>query len=350
LSFSNDAIALRLPKIRALLDDSVSVYPYNAIVTHTASFSAATFSLSISLNEDPQLDASYWAALPRIRVRIQASLGPSDPFTDLIEGYCDTIHIYPISGFVVIEGRDLSATLLDTKTLKNYQNRTPGEIASSIAENHGLTATFRDAGPYAGRLYGNDTTTLTLTQFAKLTTDWDMLVMLAQVGGCDLYVSGSSIYFQTSADMLGPIPSISHADLVDLRMNRMLALADGVDLTVMSWNSAQQEAVAQTFVSTNAGYAGPAATRSPGSYTVMRPNLQPQAALDLATKVAQIVAREAMSIQFRMPADLTLTARQRFSLYGKNTIFDRLFKIDWITRTFRSKSGFSQTVHATLAA
>ena len=350
MSFNNDSIPLRFPKIRALLDDSTAVYPYNAAIAHAASFNAATFSISISLNENPELNAAYWANLPRVRVRIQASLGYANPFIDLIEGYCDTVHVHPISGFVVLEGRDLSASLLDTKTFKNYQNRTPGEIAADIASNHGLTAIFKDAGPYAGRQYGDDTTALTLTQFAKLSTDWDMLVMLAQVSGCDLRVMGTSIYFQLDTDTSDPIANVSYSDLIDLRMNRVLPLTDGVDLTVMSWNSAQQVAVAETFASVATDYSGSAGTRSPRNYTIVHPNLQSQAALALATKVAQTVVREAMSIQFRMPADLTTTAGQRIKLYGTKTIFDRLFKIDRITRAFRSQSGFIQTVHATLAA
>ena len=319
------------------------------MVTNSASFRSATFSISLSLNENPPLDAAYWASLPRVRIRVQASHDRSDPFLDLIEGYCDNIHIHPISGSVVLEGRDLSSSLLDTKTFKNYQNLTPGEIAREIAKNHGLSAVFFAGDTYAGRLYGSDSTASTLAQFAKLTTDWDMLVMLAQVGGYDLFMSGQSIYFQPNSSPSGPIHTIHYADLIDLSMKRILPLTDGVGMTVLSWNSAQQEAITETFESPPTGRAESKQPNLPRSYTVMRPNLRSQTARALATEVARTVSREAMSIQFKMPADLTITARQHFTLSGTNTTFDRPFKTDWITRTFRDKSGFSQTVHATLA-
>ncbi len=349
MSFSSDPGTIRLPKIRALLDDTVCVFPYNAAIVHPASFGAATFAIAISLKEITQYDASYWASVSRVRVRIQASLSPVDPFIDLIEGYCDTVHIHPIAGFVVLQGRDLSASLLDTRTFSNFQNRTPGEITANIAEAHGLTTTFAADGPYAGRTYESDTTALALTQFAQVSTDWDMLVTLAQTADCDLYMSGDTICFQPNADTSKSILSIAYDDLIDLRMNRILPLSDGVDLTVMSWHSAQQEAVTETFASNGDGYTGPPGARSPRRYAVIQPNLQSKTARTLATKIAKTIARDALSVHFKMPADLTLTARQHFTLVGSNTVFDRPFKIARIARIFRSNSGFTQTIQATLA-
>lgn len=139
-----------------------------------------------------------------------------------------------------------------------------------------------------------------------------------------------------------------YSDLTDLRMNRVLPLSNGVDLTVLSWNSAHQLAVTQTVdtsISPNSAGAGIGPARR---YTVMRPNLAADSAQALAEKIAQSMSAVAMSVKFTMPGDTAMTVRQPITLLGTNTIFDRQFKIDSIIRSFRSRSGFSQAVRASL--
>lgn len=348
LSFNSEHIATRSPRLRAILNGTVIVCPIAATIGHNASCRAATFALSAALAENADLGAAYWAGLTQVRVKIQISLSALEPYTDLIEGYSDSIYLNPISGFVRLEGRDLSASLLDTKTSTDFQNRTPTEIAMFLANTHGLTPMVANIATNAGRYYGNISNVTTLSQFSKLTSDWDVLAALALAWGFDLFVSGTSLYFQPR-EVSNQIPrSIMYSDLTDLRMNRVLPLSNGVDLTVLSWNSAHQLAVTQTVdtsISPNSAGAGIGPARR---YTVMRPNLGADSAQALAEKIAQSMSAVAMSVKFTMPGDTAMTVRQPITLLGTNTIFDRQFKIDSIIRSFRSRSGFSQVVRASL--
>lgn len=344
--FNDERGATRSPRLRAILNGTVVVGAIAATVAHTASCGAATFSLSVSLAENANLDTAYWANLTEARVKIQVSPRAPEPYMDLIEGYCDSIQLHPISGVVRLDGRDLSASLLDTKTPTDFQNLTPTEIVTLLAKAHGLTPIVASTAANAGRHYGNISNILSLSQFAKLTSDWDVLVELAQASDFDLYVSGTALYFQQRQIAYENPQYIKYSELMDIKMDRLLPLSNGVDLTVLSWNSADQYAVTQTVDTSMARKSSDAGTWPARKYTVMRPNLSAASAQALARRVAQSLSAAAMSIKFTMLGDAAMTVRRPVVLQGTDTIFDRPFKIESLTRSFRSRSGFSQVVRA----
>ena len=350
MSFNRDWVASRSPRLRAILNGTVIIAPIGATVAHSASRAAATFALSVSLVDNADLNATFWASLNQARVKIQISPDTLEPYIDLIEGYCDSIRLHPISGFVRIEGRDLSASLLDTKTPTDFQNRTPTEIATSLATSHGLTPMMGNAAAITGRYYGGTNNLITLTQFAKMTSDWDILVALSQTCGFDLFVSGTSLYFQPGV-LTNEIPQIiMYSSLTDLQMTRLPAIASGVDLTVRSWNSAHQLAVEHT-VDIGVQTEPIGNSISPiRKYTVLKPNLSADSAQALAQRVAQSISDEAMSIQFAMPGDIVFDLRRPITLQGSDTIFDRMYKVKSIIKSFRPDSGFTQVVRASLGA
>ena len=348
LSLSLEGVIVRSPRLRAILNGDIVFAPFSAHITHHSAYSAAHYNLLVPLGDGSPLPATGWASLDRARIRIQATLNPSEPFIDLIEGYCDTVQINPVAGFVCLEGRDLSAALLDKKTPADFQNLTSSEIVAFLADQHDLTAITQDTTGFVGRQYADNTNLITLTQYAKLTSDWDIVVALAHAQNYDLFVAGSCLYFQPGTNASQAPQHIFYRDLTDLRMRRMLPLSGGVKVTVSSWNSAAGTAVSATTDSwsgTNPGSSPQSAARA---YTVIQPNLASSTAGTLATQLAQSIYRESMSIQFSMPGDISLNARSPILLSGSGTMFDRLYKIDSIVRQFRSRSGYSQTVCATL--
>jgi phage protein D len=348
LSLNLEGVIVRSPRLRAILNDNIVFAPFSAQITHPSAYSAAHYNLLVPLGDGSPLPLAGWSSLDRVRIRIQATLNPSEPFIDLIEGYCDTVQIHAVARFVILEGRDLSATLLDKKTPADFQNLTSSEIVSFLADQHGLTAITSDTTGFAGRQYGDNTNLITLAQYAKLTSDWDIVVALAHAQNYDLFVAGSSLYFQPGTNASQPPQNIFYRDLTDLRMRRMLPLSGGVKVIVSSWNSAAGTAVSATTDSpptTNPGSSPQSAARI---YTVIQPNLASSTAGALAAQLAQSIYRESMSIQFSMPGDTSLDARRPILLIGSGTLFDRLYKIDSIIRKFRSRSGYSQTVCATL--
>lgn len=310
-------------------------------MAHHGPYCAGTFSIAISATADG-LNLGSWLALPEARVRLQVSFGENDPFTDLIEGYCDTIRADPIMGQVVLEGRDLTSRLLDSKSSTDYQNQTASEIVVAIANNHGLTPSVPDIAGYAGRYYVRDTTVVSLSQFARMSSDWDVLTALALAAGYDCFVSGSVLCFQPAANVENPL-ILDYAELATLQLTRIVGIAGGAAVTVRSWNSATQTAISET--STAALPDGSA----PRKYLLVRPNLQSQDAQQLADRAAIAINTEAMVIQFSMPGDASLTVRDVIALRGTDTGFDRTYRVASIVRRYRRGSGFKQEVRAKLA-
>ncbi len=143
---------------------------------------------------------------------------------------------------------------------------------------------------------------------------------------------------------------LMYSSLTDLQMTRLPAIASGVDLTVRSWNSAHQLAVEHT-VDIGVQTEPIGNSISPiRKYTVLKPNLSADSAQALAQRVAQSISDEAMSIQFAMPGDIVFDLRRPITLQGSDTIFDRMYKVKSIIKSFRPDSGFTQVVRASLGA
>ena len=346
MPLGNNNAVVRQPHLRAILNDTVVLVPHSAQVTHHSSYAAGSFRLLVPLTGNPALAIADWAAIDRVRLRIQIRVYPHEAYADLIEGYVDIITINPVTGGVYLEGRDLSASLLDSKTPIDFQNLTSTEIVAQLCQRHGLTPVGANTAGYAGRYYGDTHNVLSLAQFAKLTSDWDILATLAQGAGNDLFVEGSNLYFQPGVAISDAPQNLLVSDLTDLRMTRSLPLSGGTMVTIASWNSALGVAVHESHDTRSRTVEANAATRPSSAFTVLRPNLQPSGAQTLAGQLARSIASDAMSIHFTMPGDVALSVRRPIRLAGSGTAFDVNYRIDTINRVFRSNSGLSQKVMA----
>ena len=213
---------------------------------------------------------------------------------------------------------------------------------------HNLNAVITDTSRFAGRYYATDSNMTSLSQYAKLSSDWDILVALAQAENYDLYVSGTTLYFQPTASIIGAPQSVPYSSLIDLRMNRALALATGIAVTVQSWDSATATAVSETCNPSAFQNSGKSGATSGAQWLTIRPNLSSDTAGVLAQQIADSMYGKSMSLDLTMPGDSTMDVRQPVELYGSNTSFDQIYEIDSIMRSFRSNSGFIQTIRARL--
>ena len=346
LSFSNNNGIMRQPRLRAVLNDITILIPYSAQITHHSSFAAGSYRLLVSLAGNSSLTVADWVDIGQVRIRIQVCVYPHEAYSDLIEGYVDSIDINPITGSVHLEGRDLSASLLDTKTPTDFQNLSSTEIVTRLSHRHGLTPVGLPTTGYAGRHYADIYNVMSMAQFAKLSSDWDILSILAQTAGRDLFVDGTDLHFQPRVTISDVPQDLVVSDLMDLRMIRSLPHSGGTAVTIASWNSALGVAVNESHDTRAPTGLASAATRPSPTFTVLRPNLQSSAAQTLATQMARSIASDAMSIQFTMPGDVALSARRPLRLAGSGTAFDVSYQIDTINRVFRANSGLSQKVLA----
>lgn len=338
---------VRAPRLRLMVNNAEVLGTTSAEIVQTALCSAGRYALTISTTEVPNLGVKYWSDVARVHLKVQVSLNRDLPYNDLIEGYCDSIRIDPILGLTHIEGRDLSVSLLESRTPGSFQNKTSSEIVAELARAHGLDPVITATSSLVGRYYAGDHNILSLAQSARLATDWDMLVMLAYTEGHDVFVKGRSLYFQPHNPPGAQVLPIYYDNLITLRMGRHLPLNDGVQVTVKSWNSKGSYVVSE---STGGTGSAPSSSQYLRTYSAIRPGLTSDEATSLGRRMSDSVSIHSKYIEFTMLGDTSLNPRQSIRLLGTRTAFDQLYQIESITRRFRVQGGYTQMVRATRMA
>jgi phage protein D len=348
--------SVRAPRL-AVLANGMPLAGVLAAEVHSNNHLAADrFRVRVALGVDPFWTAAAFAAQSSIQLDVQVAFDmPGLPasggsYVSLILGTADMIEIDAISQTVWLEGRDLTSLFIASPTQESYANQTASQIATQLAVRQGLVANVAPTTTLVGRYYQSEHDRITLNQFSHATTQWDLLIWLAQEEGFNVWVSGNALNFMPAVDPVlpdlvlqtgGTPPVYGVANLTHLRMERSLTLARDIVVTVKSWNSHQQQAFTQTV-----GSAALGSTAPPQSYVLVRPNLTPDQALRLANrKLAELTAYERVIVA-EMPGELSLDARSTVLLAGTGTQFDQFYFVDTIDRMISYDGGFTQHVRA----
>jgi phage protein D len=316
---------------------------------------------SLALGSDASFTAATLSGMTgvsaEIRVGLAASGMPPSAATwqNLIIGPVDDVAIDMSDGTAELTGRDLSAVLIDTLSAETFSNNTASEIAQTLALRHGLTPDVTATSTPVGRYYQDGYALSSLYQSSTTVTEWDLLCMLAQTEGYDLLVQNQNLIF--APPLAATLPAVwywqpggtQNSTMMSLRLERSLALARDIIVTVQSWNSRQQSMVTQTVRSSaNALAASPTRNAQPQAttYVVVRPNLSAQDALALATQTLADLSRHERVVTAQMPGELELAPRSQVSLQGTQTEFDQTYVVDEIIRRVSMQNGFVQTVRA----
>ncbi len=342
---ANDGSILRQPTLIVLANGVPLAAPLAAEVISNNHRAADRFHVTAALPAPP--DAAMWAATAPIAVDIRIALNGGTAVS-LIQGNVDSVEIDALTGHLTIEGRDNTAALIEARTQETFANRTSSEIAALLAARHGLTPDVATTTTPVGRYWQLEHDRITLDQFSRATTEWDLLTNLAAHEGFDVWVSGTTLHFRPAASAaVSPTPSVTlaavatasgPANVTALRLERALTLAGAIQVTVKSWHSRMGTACAQ---SVSGGSGG-----TPRNYVYVAPNLTPDAALKLAnTKLAELAKHERVVVA-DMPGELTLMPRMSIDVGGTGTAFDQLYWIDEITRSLDWRNGFTQRIRA----
>ena len=341
--------ALRAPRLQVLVNGSAAPNPIAADIVSNNHFAADRFRVTLALGGAP---AAAWASMRDMTVDIQVSLNAGITWSSLLQGRVDTVDLAPLTGIVRLSGRDRTADLIEAPTQETFANQTASDIALQLAARHGLAAEVAPTTSLVGRYWQLEHDRTTLDQFGDATTEWDLLVALAQAEGYDVWVDGATLHFQPAvqtADAAMVLRASRTADgpanVTDLRLDRALALAEAIEVTVKSWNAREQTAFIQT--ATNATSA---ATNVARRYIFLAPNLAPDAALKLAEQKLAALIRQERTLSADIPGELELRPRMPIQLVGTNSEFDQIYWIEEIVRRLDFQSGFTQRMRASSAS
>lgn len=342
---SDQVSVFRAPRLQLIANGQIVTGALEAEVLSNNYYAADRFAATVALGADPWAGAAFWAASSHILVDVQFSLDGGASFTSLVQGAVDNVSIDPNRGLVHLDGRDLTAGLIETRIQETFANRTASEIASLLAQRHNLTPYVSPTNTPVGRYYQSEHDRITLDQFSRMTTEWDLLVFLARLEGFDLFVQGSALYFQPAAQATGAVMALTPGDVLDLRLSRSLTLARDIEVVVRSWNSRQNSALAQQATASCLDADGQPGTPAQ-RYIFVRPNLTADDAVRFAQRMIAELTRHERSISISMPGELTLTPRSMIAIEGTGTDFDQAYYVDVIERRLRQNDGLVQHVLA----
>ncbi len=325
--------SLRTPRLTVLADGTPLPNVLSADIQDNAHFAAARFHLRFAMDAA----AAITLLQPGSILDLQLSLGGSA--TSILQGEADTLSIDVLNHTVSIEGRDLTARLLDARTQETFSNQTASQIAETLAARHGLTPNVTATTTLAGRYYATEHDRLTLGQFARSTTEWDLLSFLAAREGFETYVSGTTLTFAPPSGT-APVLTLTPGLCLSLQLDHALTLARDIQVTVKSWDTRQQAAFSQTARSAARGKR----TGPPQHIVVVRPNLSPNDALQLAQRILADLSAHERLVHAEMPGELALTPRSQIMLTGTGTDFDQVYYVAELDRHIHPDQGFTQQI------
>jgi hypothetical protein len=318
-----------------------------SIVTSNC-FSSDSYSLTFAMGALPLNDIAFWSTLSSAYVEISVTAAYEPIAQNLISGMIDTIHINPVQGIVAVEGRDLSSSLIDSYRQQDFVNQTASEIASTIASYHGLNPVVTATSSNVGRYYGDGYTRLSIGQFSRLRSDWDLMVQLARENEFDVFVQGSTLFFQPSTYSGGLPVHIAFRDVKSIRFEQTPSVGSNATARVQSWNSQNMASYAS-----NAASGGPDPTRdsAPANnqpFLFSAANFTSQQVTDTAGRFTAELARLGTVLHIEMPWDIALSPRTIILIDETSSPLDTTYKIDNIERHYSTTSGSSQTIRAVI--
>jgi hypothetical protein len=319
----------------------------HASLATTNCFSADTFSLTFSIDRYPPGDIAFWSSISAAYLEISASTPnrPSDSF--FVSGMIDTVLVDPINRTVAIEGRDLSSLMIDSYRQQDFVNQTASEVVSTIARHHSLNAFVASTLGSVGRYFSDGYTKLSLGQFSRIRSDWDLLVQLARENDFDVFVEGRSLYFQPARDAISSLIPISIRQVQRLRVERNLGINSNPGVKVQSWNSQNMVSYDGSALGDGTATAGDLSPGSAPPFLFSASNFTSQQVEDSAGRYSTELGRLATVLNIDMPWDVTYSPRQSILLNGTESIFDTAYRIDSIERHYSSTSGSFQSIRAT---
>jgi hypothetical protein len=348
---------VRAPRLRLLVGGIIVQGVIDAFVAANNHYAADRFTISLALGADPVANAAFWSAQDFILVDLQAGFAPATTplgaiaWVSLIQGAVDSVQIDALHQTVQLQGRDLTAVFIESRIRQSFANQTASAIATTLAANHAMQAVVTPTTTPVGRYYNSEHDRITLDQFSRATTEWNLLVWLAEREGFDVFVQGTTLYFQPPTQVSSPAltfsanPDSGSANAIDIVMERALTLAGDISVTVKSWSSRQGSAFTQTVTASGVSGLGSQGAR-PQSYVFVRPNLTPDEALRYATAKLQELTLHERVVIVRLPGELALTPRDMIAIAGTGTAFDQTYYIDTIEREIRFDGGFTERTRA----
>ena len=245
----------------------------------------------------------------------------------LISGMIDTINVDPIKGIVAVEGRDLSSTLIDLYRQQDFVNQTASEVASAVALYHGLVPAVTPTLSNVGRYFGDGNTRLSLGQFSRFRTDWDLVTISPRENAFDVFVQDTTLFFQP-ADAAAYMPvRLALRDVKTMRFEQTLTMASNATARVQSWNSQNMTSYDSSQPGGDSNEPTDPTATGDQPFLFAASNFTSQQVTDAAAQYTAELNRLGIALHIEMPWDLALSPRTIILIDETNSAFDTTYKL-----------------------
>ncbi|WP_369788061.1 phage late control D family protein [Rouxiella sp. WC2420] len=328
--------------------------PFVSFDVESNSFkSASTFNLTLATSALPAAMGllSYWSTQTTIKVELSVKLTTASGTDEkkLIVGNIDSWEFNPAHFEITASGRDFTGLLIDAKSAgESFKNYTSSQIASLLAQRHGLTPIVTATRGRFGEFYQIDSAHLTGEQ-----TEWDLLNQLAAIEGYTTYVDGNSLYFQPIPDPAKaknyvirwqPPGSLAYPQCNvsdDLHFTRALTISKGIKVEVKSWNSKRKN---RQFVATYPKTTATSTSAQPQLYSIVRNGLSPETADALAMSIYKSISQHEMKFTASTAGDNLLTPQTLIRIEGTQSPFDQTYYCDSVHRSLSWDAGYTMSI------
>ncbi len=341
----------RRPRCRLLVSGNVIDGCHSIELSTSNLGQAGSFFVQLASGGGQTSTGSVWSDEDTIDVSIQLGFLPLGmpegalSWQEMMSGRVDRLCLDPVSGTMTLEGRDYAARLLDMPVTESFLNCTSSEVAQQLADRCGLSTSINQTVSMVGQYYQIEHARTSLSRFSRFGTAWDLLSNLAQLEQFDLWVEGTTLHFQAASSAGSTLRHIDFRpgdrdnasptlNVTRLSVQRSLAMAGGVPVSVSSWNSRQRKRVVAR--------SGDASNSLAAAINVVRPNLLPDTAQILADGVYGQTSGHERTLSATMPGDLVLSPRDALLVTGIGTSWDGYYRVDSVDREMTLSSGFTQ--------
>ena len=343
------------------LDSVVALNAWvNFEVINNINYEADSFKVVFALSALPaNYSDSWWSTQAQIYLEIFAGF-PADPVNytkadlqSLVYGLVDGVEYDPVARTLSVTGRDLTSLMIDAKTTESFQNQTSSQIATTIANRHGLTPVVTETATNSGNYYAIDTLRVNQER-----SEWDILTALAGEEQMQVYVQRTSLIFApapaanaTPYQLVWTPPSNQNGAFQfngkRISFSRALTLARGVIVTIISQNQRGQKITASYPKTAGGGQIKVGQPSAPAQlYTYTYAHLTQAQALAKAQQKHKEISQHEVKLSACLPADNILQVNNMIQVIGTNTGYDQTYLPESITRRMDMTSGYVMDIKA----
>lgn len=320
---------------------------------------ADTFRVVFALSALPAAYGdAFWASQTEVFVEVFAGF-PADAehysaqeLRSWVYGRVDDVEFDPVMRTVIVSGRDLTAILIDARTMESFQNLTASQVATKLALRHGFTPVVTETKDMVGSYYETDTIKVNTQR-----SEWDILTTLAAAEGFTCFVRGKELHFEPMASA----PADSYAlrweapneqtgaysfNGKSISFRRALSIARGVVVEVTYTVPNKKGTFRVRYPSKAADIKVGQSAASAQLYRITMLGTSPQGALNRAQREHAAISKHEVKMVASLPADNVLTTTNIISVVGTGTAFDQTYYPESIMREMDVSTGYSMTVHA----